>query len=151
MPHLVRLIDDKIGTVRVLDGISGQVPAPVFAAHQELAGVQITSRSYQVRPNARMEVPTVLINAKYPAFPQATPDRDLNVRFSLGARLTTLVKESVASIPERKWQAIEYSGGQAQVAEEYLQAPGSCRLIVRVPPTEPPTPHVNPKYKNTEG
>jgi hypothetical protein len=54
-----------------------------------------------------------------------------DVTFSLGARQTTLVAETIAAIPEKAWQSIEYSRGYAQVAESYLPAPWSCRLIVR--------------------
>ena len=58
--------------------------------------------------------------------------RDLeNVRFSLGARQTSLVVETIDAIPEKAWQSIVYSRGHAQVAEAYLTAPWSCRLIVR--------------------
>lgn len=53
------------------------------------------------------------------------------VRFSLGARITSMVSETIAAIPNRAWQSIEYSRGHAQVAEAYLPAPWSCRLIVR--------------------
>jgi hypothetical protein len=57
--------------------------------------------------------------------------RALDARFSIGARMTKLVRESIEAIDERSWQTIRYPRGVAQVAEIHLTAPWSCRLIVR--------------------
>lgn len=57
--------------------------------------------------------------------------RKLDTRFSIGARMTKLVRESIEAIDSRSWQGISYPRGVAQVAEIYLPAPWSCRLIVR--------------------
>lgn len=57
--------------------------------------------------------------------------RKMDVRFSIGARETPLVRESIEGIQERAWQSIKYPKGVAQVAEIRLTAPWSCRLIVR--------------------
>ena len=57
--------------------------------------------------------------------------RKLGVRFSIGARDTKLVRESIEGIQERAWSAIKYPHGVAQVGEIHLTAPWSCRLIVR--------------------
>jgi len=55
----------------------------------------------------------------------------LKVRYSISARSSKLMSELIETIPDHKWQSIEYRGGIAQVAESYHGLKAGERLIVR--------------------
>lgn len=54
----------------------------------------------------------------------------LKAFYSISARDTQLIAESMEAIPERAWRSIEYKGGLAQVAEMHMPR-ARQRLIVR--------------------